>query len=154
MSFLNTEKSFKTPTSQRRLATLLAATTMVSVGAFAYQTGPVQEWRLRSLDLPALAHRAETVKSDPRLLYHLGRRFNEAGRFTEADPVLRQAVSLEPGNARLRDEWTRALLGSGLVTAAFGQLQQFVGTHPDMAEAHLLLGKFYVTQNSMKRAQE
>jgi uncharacterized protein HemY len=45
-------------------------------------------------------------------------------------------------------------LGSGLTTAAFGQLRQFAGTHPNLPEAHLILGKFYFTQRSMQRAAE
>jgi tetratricopeptide (TPR) repeat protein len=107
------------------------------------------------MTLPGLEqeHRARS-DDDPRLLYYLGRQLNRQGRFAEADPILRRAVGLDPDTPRLRDEWARALLGSGLVTAAFGQLQQYAGTHPNLADAHLLLGKFYVNQKSMRRAEE
>lgn len=91
---------------------------------------------------------------NPVLLYYLGKQLNQQNRFAEADPILRKAVGLDPEEARFRDEWTKALLGSGLTTAAFGQLQQFAGTHPKSAPAHFLLGKFYFTQRSMRRASE
>jgi Flp pilus assembly protein TadD len=117
----------------------------------------VQEWRLSRETLPALVHDTGGnigVVNDPRLLYYLGLRLNQRERFQEADPVLRRGVGLDPNDPRLRDEWARALLGSGLTTAAFGELREFAGTHPEMAEAHLLLGKFYVTERSMRRASE
>src|SRR5437867_1134708 len=47
-----------------------------------------------------------------------------------------------------------AHLASGLTTAAFGQLREFAGTHPKDPQAHLILGKFYATQRSMRRAGE
>src|SRR5262249_5585727 len=87
-------------------------------------------------------------------LYYIGLRLNQSQRFSEADPYLRQAVGLDPSSPRLRDEWARALLGSGLTTAAFGELKEFVGSNPDSGSAHLLLGKFYITQKSMQRAIE
>ncbi|HZO90288.1 MAG TPA: tetratricopeptide repeat protein [Chthonomonadaceae bacterium] len=105
--------------------------------------------------MPSLERERRTRgDNDPRLLYYLGLRLNQRAQFAAADPILRKAVGLDPDSPRLRDEWARALLGSGLTTAAFGELRQFAGTHPNSAPAHLLLGKFYVTQNSMRRAIE
>lgn len=112
------------------------------------------EWRYSRLSLPELDRASAGRLDDTRLLYYMGRRLNERQRFAEADPILRSAVERDPDSPRLREEWTRALLGSGLTSAAFGQLQQFAGTHPDLPEAHLMLGKFYFTQRSMKRASE
>src|SRR5205823_752130 len=63
-------------------------------------------------------------------------------------------VGIDPDTARYRDEWAKALLGSGLTTAAFGELKEFAARHDDLADAHFLLGKFYFTQRSMKRAVE
>jgi tetratricopeptide (TPR) repeat protein len=113
-----------------------------------------QEYRYARMSIDQLQRERGDRLDNPRLLYHLGRRLNAAGRFAEADPLLRNAVGIEPDVPRLRDEWARALLGSGLTTAAFGQLRQFAGTHPQLPEAHLLLGKFYFTQRSMRRASE
>jgi tetratricopeptide (TPR) repeat protein len=98
-------------------------------------------------DLPR--HTDETL-----YLYALGTRLNRAGRYVDADPLLRRAVGIDPHNPRYRDAWAQSLLGSGLATAAYGQLREFAGTQPDMAEAHLILGKFYFTQRSMARAAE
>ena len=115
-----------------------------------------REWKASRANLQNLQAQAKTPRGgyDPIVLYYLGRRLNEQGYYAQADPVLRQGVGLDADSARLRDEWTRALLGSGLTTAAFGQLQEFAGTHPNSAEAHLLLGKFYITQHSLQRAIE
>jgi tetratricopeptide (TPR) repeat protein len=114
----------------------------------------VQEWRLSRLSLPALQKERGSRMDDPVLLYYLGLRLNQQGRYREADPLLRQAVGLDPESARCRDAWAQALLGSGLTTAAFGELREFAGVHPNSPLAHLLLGKFYVTQRSMARARE
>src|SRR5262245_32680415 len=127
---------------------LLAAARLVSY------IPAVQEWRLAHASLPALLRERGSRSDDPRLLYHVGLRLNQQGRFAEAESNLRRAVGLDPESPRLRDEWTRALLGTGHVTEAFTQLRQFVGTHPDSASAHLILGKFYFAQQSMQRARE
>ena len=109
---------------------------------------------MAQMSLTQLETIAPTRKNDSRFLYYYGKRLNEKKRFAEADPVLRQAVGLEPNSARLRDQWTQALLGNGLTTAAFGQIKQFIEANPDSAEAHRIFGKFYVTQNSLNRAIE
>jgi len=127
----------------------------VTAGIWGIINGPwYQEYRLSHLSFTTLNHDARYHLADARWFYWLGVRLNERQQYTLADPALRHACELDPDNPRLRDEWTRALLGSGLTTAAFDQLKQFVGTHPDLAAAHLVLGKFYVTQNSMIRASE
>ncbi len=117
-------------------------------------SGPVQEWRFARLPLPALLRERGRQPDDPRLLYYIGLRLNGQGRFSEAESNLRMAAALDPHAPRVRDEWARALLGVGQTTAAFGQLREFAGTHPDSAPAHFLLGKFYFTNHSMKRAAE
>jgi tetratricopeptide (TPR) repeat protein len=135
-----------------RLVFLAAA---LGIGAWGALRHPrYQEWRLARLSLAQLQKERGNRLDDPRLLYYVGLRLNQQGRFREADPLLRQAVGLDPHSPRLRDEWARALLGSGLTTAAFGQLRQFAGTHPQIPEAHFLLGRFYFTQRSMRRASE
>jgi tetratricopeptide (TPR) repeat protein len=137
-------------------ALLLAAVSATGAWIVLRQTPWYAERHYARLSLAQLQAEGAGGKGEnnPRLLYYLGRRLNEQQRFAQADPILRQAVGLDPDSPRLRDEWARALLGSGLTTAAFGQLREFAGTHPDSADAHLLVGKFYFTQNSMKRASE
>jgi tetratricopeptide (TPR) repeat protein len=113
-----------------------------------------REWHLARLSLLALEKERGGRMDDPVLLYYLGLRLNQQGRYREADPLLRQAVGLDPESPRCRDAWAQALLGSGLTTAAFGELREFAGIYPASAPAHLILGKFYVTQRSMTRARE
>lgn len=126
-----------------------------ALGTWGLLRGPwYREITLSGMSLEALQRAPGDVMSDPARLYHIGRRLNDQERFGAADPLLRQAVGLDPDSARLRDEWARALLGSGLTTAAFGQLRQFAGTHPKSADAHFILARFYFTQQSMERARE
>ncbi len=144
--------------TRRRLVWGVFLVSAAGVALWAAPSSPIlQERRLSHASLPALAR--ETGNNlgrvnDARLLYYLGLRLNQQQRFQEADPVLRRGVGISPHEPRLRDEWARALLGSGLTTAAFGELREFAGTHPQLAEAHLILGKFYFTERSMQRASE
>lgn len=112
------------------------------------------EWRYSRMTLPQLEKARAGRLDDTRLLYHVGRRLNAAGRFAESAPLLQTAAERDPDSPRLRDEWARALLGAGQISAAFGQLRQFAGTHPNLPEAHFILGKFYFAQSSMERAAE
>jgi Flp pilus assembly protein TadD len=137
------------------------ATAVIAMGALAVASASLvlnsaayQDWRLARLDTPALQSELQSRGESSRLLYYLGRSLNRQKRCAEADGYLRQGVGLEPDSPRLREEWARALLGSGKTTAAFGELREFAGTHPNLAQAHLILGKFYYTQRSMKRAAE
>lgn len=136
------------------LASLAVCGLLAASARLAWYLPAVQEWRLTRAALPDLVKERGNLSDDPRLLYHIGFRLNQMERFGEAESNLRQGVGLDPDDPRLRDEWTRSLLGTGRVTEAFNQLQQFVGTHPNSAQAHLILGKFYFTQKSMVRARE
>src|SRR5579871_586185 len=102
--------------------------------------------RFSRLRLEELAGIQERYVNDPIFLTYFGRRLNERQQFTQALPVLERAAGLDPDSAPARDEWAKALLGTGQVSLAYGQLRQFLGTHPQSAEAYLLLGKYYVTQ--------
>ena len=140
-----------------RQAVWLTALAICAVGAIGWtlwHLPSVQERRLSHLSLVQLQKEQGRRLDDPRLLYYIGLRLNQQGRYTEADPYLRNAVALDPDSPRLRDAWMQALLGSGLTTAAFGETREFAGTHPSSAPAHLILGKFYVSQNSLIRASE
>lgn len=149
-------------TKPRKQSQILLAATLLAFAATLFcllalpQTDWYRERRYAHMALSGLIRERarHRIDDDPILLYYLGSQYNHQGQFAKADPVLRQAVGLDPESPRLRDAWTRALLGSGLTTAAFGQLREYAGTHPNSAPAHLILGKFYVTQKSMKRASE
>lgn len=134
---------------------ILFLTAALSLGVWGLLNHPAyRDYRLSRLTLEQLQKERGQRMDDSLILYYIGLRLNEKEQFSLADPFLRQAVGLNPSNPRYRDEWARALLGSGLTTAAFGQLKEFVGSHNNLAEAHLLMGKFYVTQRSMIRASE
>jgi len=160
-SALNSNKRGAASAAPRRLlpwkAALLAASALLALGLIAWDVthAPAyQERRLSRLPLADLQRERGGRMDDPRLLYYVGLRLNQQGRFAAADPVLRNAVGLDPDSPRLRDAWIQALLGSGLTTAAFGEVREYAGTHMDSAPAHLILGKFYASQHSMVRASE
>lgn len=138
-------------------AALLGVSTLFALSVIAWDVIHVpayQDQRLSQLSLAQLERERGGRIDDPRLLYYIGLRLNQQGRYAEADPYLRNAVGLDPDAPRLRDAWMQALLGSGLTTAAFGETREFVGTHENSAPAHLILGKYYASQNSMIRASE
>ena len=141
--------------ARARLTAVAAAVGLAGASAsLVLNSAAYQDRRLARLDTPSLQNELQSRGESSRLLYYLGRSLNRQKRCEEADGYLRQGVGLDPQSPRLREEWARALLGSGKTTAAFGELREFAGTHPNVADAHLLLGKFYYTQRSMKRAAE
>src|SRR5579871_2334998 len=113
-----------------------------------------QQRRWARLPLAALERERDAHPNDPVFLTYLGLHLNEANRFAEAQPVLERAVGLDPDAPLPREQWARALLGSGQVSAAFVELRQYVGTHPRSCQGHMALGKFYMTQRALLRAEE
>lgn len=136
------------------LASALAA---VAVAAVALRVVPnipaFHEARFSRMGLRDLARGQEAHADDPIFLYYFGKRLNEAGQYATALPVLARAAGIDPDAARVRDEWARALLASGHVSEAFGELRQYEGTHPRSAQAHLLVGKFYATEQNYEAAR-
>ncbi|HEV2471913.1 MAG TPA: tetratricopeptide repeat protein, partial [Chthonomonadales bacterium] len=115
------------------------------------RAGQIRQFRRMSLHSLALIQRDHL--NDPVFLFYFGRRLNDAGSSDQAIPVLERAAGLEPDDGPVRDEWARALLQTGQVTRAFGELRQYLGTHPGSAEAHYLIGKFYFTEGSLAPAR-
>lgn len=140
----------RTSLTLARILLLLAALGLSLWGA---QHHPYyQEWEAARLPLPTLLRRAEADPYDARALYYAGLRLNEAGRFPEANPLLVRATQLAPDAARCRRELARAQVAQGRMAEAYNQLRQYVGTHPRSAEAHLMLGQFYLMTAAGKRA--
>lgn len=136
---------------------LLAALSLAAIGLgirAIRETAWYEEWHLSNMTLAQLQRERAGRLDRPLLLYHIGLRLSEQSRFVEADAYFRNAVGLEPDDPRLRDAWAQALVRSGQITPAFGELRQFVGTHPNSSGGHLALGKFYLTQASLIRASE
>jgi Flp pilus assembly protein TadD len=91
---------------------------------------------------------------DPIFLYHLGRKLNQRQRFDEALPILERAVGMDTNDARVRDEWAQAQMGTGHPANAYMQLRQFAGTHANSADAQFFLGKFFITQSAYGLARK
>ena len=134
-------------------ASVVAGSLVLGALAAPY-TGWARDARFGRQSLESLSAEPKSRASDPIFLYWIGRRLNEANRLGEAAPLLERAAALDGDSSRIRDEWVRAQLGSGAISAAYGQLRQFAGTHPSDPRAHLLLGRFFVTQNAFKTGAE
>jgi len=140
-----------------RAAWQVAVVAIIAIGAIclAVVRSPwFQQRTWEHLPLAGLQRAAAAHNNDPVFLYYLGRRLNDAQRFDEAMPVLERAAGLDPDGARQREEWARALLGVGQVSAAFVELRQYIGTHQRCGPGHLALGKFYMIQRALARAEE
>lgn len=104
------------------------------------------------MSLAELNRAIQTDAADATALYYAGVKLNQLGRCDEAAGRLKQAAEHAPDEARIREAWMNALLGSGQSTAALQELQQFESMDSSSAAAHRLLGQFYVSQHSMVRA--
>lgn len=147
----------RTLRSTRGAAVALAALACAATALIlrdARRSGWYEERHYSALSLPELQRERGNRLDDPILLYYTGLRLNERRRYAEADPILRAAVGLDPDASRLRDAWAESLLRSGRITAAFGELKEYAARRPTLPQAHLLLGKFYVTQQSMGHAAD
>ncbi len=123
----------------------------IAVAAWGIVQGPWYQNRMYSrLSLAQLMKAVKSQKNNPTFLYWFGKRLNESGQFKPASVVLSRACNLDQNSVRLRSEWTKALLATGMVTSAFNQLKQFEGTHPHIADSHFLLGRFYYTQHALQ----
>ena len=134
------------------LFALLALLGILAALAIPY-TGSYKDRQYRPASLSALLSKQTTHTNDPVYIYWLGRRLCDAGKFEQAVGVLERGVSLDPSSPRLREQWTRSLLATGKVSVAYGQLTEFVATHPKLAAAHYLLGTFHYTQKSIEAAR-
>jgi tetratricopeptide (TPR) repeat protein len=135
-------------------AVLLSAAAVLLTARSLTHTGWYQHWRYGRMSLEQLATEAKDQRANPIVLYYYGKSLDASGRYTEALVPLERSAGLDPDDARVRGEWSIAQLAGGYITGAFGQLTQFVHSHPDSAEGHMILGRFYVAQNSYARATE
>lgn len=125
------------------------------LGARAYRyTDRYQDQQWASLSLQQLQTQLKAHQDEPLFLYHYGKRLNQTEHFKEAQAVLERAGERLPDSARIRDEWAKALLAQGNLTAAFNILTQYTRIYPQVAEGHLSLARFYVSQNAMRRGGE
>lgn len=117
---------------------------------------PYTDWwredKYQSLSLETL-EKEKASSSDPILLYWLGKRLNEQGKYSEAATILEKAAQIDPASARIRDAWAQSSLASGRAGEAFAQLKQFASMYPNNAQAHLLLGKLHVTLGADELAE-
>ncbi len=133
--------------------TLVVAAVGAALAVSVPYTAAYRNARFSRMSLDEQIRTQARYADDPIFLYYLGRKLNRQQRFAEARPFLERAVGIDPDSVAYRDEWARAQLGTGQVSTAFGQLRQFLGTHPHSAEAHLLVAKFYATEQNNEPAR-
>src|SRR2546428_711717 len=98
----------------RILMIVLAGSATLAICAVPY-TGFYRNARFARMSLDEQLRTQERHINDPLFLYHLGCKLNARQRFGEAALALERSVGLDPDAAAARDEWARALLGSGQV---------------------------------------
>ncbi len=113
-----------------------------------------KHWRYARMSLTEQLRVQEQYANDPIFLYHLSSKLNATGQYAAALPFAERAVGLEPNDAQMRDEWTKAMLGTGQATQAYAQLKQYLAANPNSADAHFLVARYYVTQDKIIQAQK
>ena len=125
------------------------------LGARAYRfTDRYQDQRWAALSLDQYSAQLKSHLDEPLFLYHYGKLLNEKEHYKDARSLLERAAERLPESARIRDEWAKALLGEGNLTGAFNVLTQYAKIYPQVAEGHLSLARFYISQNAMRRGGE
>ncbi|HLV81513.1 MAG TPA: tetratricopeptide repeat protein [Chthonomonadaceae bacterium] len=135
-----------------RLGFLAAAAALAAWGVLHNPT--LRNRRLAGMSLADLQRAAKAEPNDPDVLYYTGLRLDERGRYAEAAPLLKAAAEAAPEQARIREEWMRALIGIGRTADAYQELKLFAEAFPRLAVAHRLLGQFYTAQHSMIKANQ
>jgi len=138
------------------LPTLLFATGAFAYLAFALSTSSVagKSRRYARMSLETQLREQSQYLNDPLFLTALSHKLNARQRFAEALPFAERAVGLDPDYAPARDAWAGAMLGTGQATNAYGQLKEFLAAHPQSADAHFFVARFYVTQDKIVQAQK
>lgn len=143
------------PISTKKIFFLsLLGITIVAAGWGVPRHPTVLEWRYQHMSLADLEKLRGGKQDDPVLLYYHALQLLKQGRVIEAEPLLRIAVERDPRDPRYRDAWAQALMALRFVSTAFGELKQFVGTQPQLPEAHFLMGRFYLMEGAMNNAVE
>ena len=119
-----------------------------------YSSTSGRNWRYARMSLEDQIHAQEKYVNDPVFLTQLSRKLNAQQRFVEALPFAERAVGLDLDYAPARDEWAKAMLGTGQATNAYGQLKEFLASHPQSADAHFFVARFYVTEDKIVQAQK
>lgn len=133
-------------------AVLLVGALLVGAIAVPY-TDYWRESRFKRATVTQLERERATHPADPLLLFYLGKRLSDEGRNREAATIFQKAAESDPNDARIRDEWTQALLLSGQGAQAMAQLKQFAAAHPADSAPFLLLGKLHATLGADMPAQ-
>ena len=123
-------------------------------GTLAYYSPAGRHWRYARMRLPDQIQAQERYVDDPLFLYHLSRKLNAQGQFADALPFAERAVGLNPDDANARDEWAKAMLGTGQATQAYAQLKQYLAAHPRSPDAHFFVARYFVTQDKILQAQK
>jgi tetratricopeptide (TPR) repeat protein len=111
-----------------------------------------EEWRLRRMPLAALEQRAAAGQADFHAALILGERLVAAGRYEEAERVLRKLIEADPQNWPAYVQLGTVLAHTGRQQEAFQVLMIPVSRSPGLAEAHRALGELYLARQSHRPA--
>lgn len=134
-------------------ASVAAATCAFAVWAWRQNTGAApDEATLVRKPTEELVRGLSEHGGDAAYLVHTGKRLNAAGRYAEAGPLFLRALQLEPDSTPAREGLVHAYAGAGRPSDAYRLARSYSDAHPDSAEAHRVLGGFYVLVRSEEEA--
>jgi tetratricopeptide (TPR) repeat protein len=84
----------------------------------------------------------------------LGDLFKTRGRLRSASYEYEKALGFDPGSPLISTRLASALYGSGETERALGILDPLVDYYPDDMDIYLVLGKIYIEQGNLQRAEE
>jgi tetratricopeptide (TPR) repeat protein len=132
---------------------LAPATVLLAVaGARLWFSEPVEEWRLRRAPLAELSRRAAAGRLDVHGATVLATRLTEAGRDTEAEPLLRKVIAVEPNHDDAYAQLGRLLVRTGRQSEAFQVLTFAVSRGPRRPAPHLALAELYTARQAWPQA--
>jgi len=111
-----------------------------------------EEWRLARTPLPELLRRSAEGRLDARGTFALAARLAAAGRDTEAEPLLRRLITVDPDYDAAYARLGALLARTGRQTEAFQVLTYAVKRGPRAPEPHLALADLYWSRQAYPQA--
>jgi tetratricopeptide (TPR) repeat protein len=111
-----------------------------------------EQWRLRRAPLAVLEQRVASGDADFHAALILGERLTNAGRYEEAERVLRRLIAADPENWRAYVRLGTLLAHTRRQSEAFQVLMIPASRSPRLVEAHLALGGLYLSRQAYPQA--
>ncbi|HEX5322627.1 MAG TPA: tetratricopeptide repeat protein [Capsulimonadaceae bacterium] len=130
--------------SHRQTAALLLALLIaLGIAAVRWILPPLQERSLQGMSLEQLQQLSSSQPRNGRAFYYLGVRRQGLNQVTEARDAFKQAALDNPDDEQAWLAWVDADAKLGSDKEEFTTLRKFADAHPDSANVHKALARFY-----------